>query len=228
MKKIHFLIILLLTSCSNLKYLDAFDGFKNKPKEVESSKFKVYYTDSLSKEELGYKFRYSYDLKGKRINRFFLKPDDSPIDGDWIFSYDKYGNQIQNILYNIDGSIKFQINDKYNKHGQLIESVDIRNGKKSTAKYVFDRKRRLCYLTGKNKDGSFINNTITKFDERWREIELTSYDDKGKLEIRIEYQYDERGNMTISKWYNSKNELYNISKTIFNKKMTLFCQEDFT
>ncbi|OBQ56356.1 hypothetical protein JJL45_14020 [Tamlana sp. s12] len=66
MKKIQVLIILfILSSCSSLKYLDAYDGFKDKPKEVEVITFRVTYPDSLPKEVMSSKVVYFYDTIGR-------------------------------------------------------------------------------------------------------------------------------------------------------------------
>ena len=218
----------MFISCSSLKYLEAFDGFKNKPKKVEFTTFRLKYIDSLAKEERRDTNIYFYDSKGRRIKETSFLSDGSPVDRGSYYSYDKYGNKIQYTFYNIDGITNIEINYKYNKYGQLIEKEDIRNGKKSITRYNFDRMRRLCNIIGTNRNGSFKENAIRKYDEMWREIELISYDSKGNQESRYEFKYDERGNKYMSKWYNSKNELSRITKKIFNQKKDSIWVEAFS
>lgn len=219
MKKIQFLIIIIiLGGCSNLKYLDEFDGFKNKPKEVESTKFRIKYVDSLPKEEMAFKYIYFYDSKGRKFKSRSFKSDGSPSSGGWSYSYDKYGNETQITIYNIDSTINVQNNYKYNKFGQQIEREYISSGEKSITKYFYDQKNRIQKIIIKNEDGSFRENAVQRYDKQWRKIELTSYDAQGKQKSRIEFFYDERGNENQSKWYNSENKLYEYYNSTFNFK----------
>lgn len=219
MKKFQFLIIILtLGSCSNLKYLDTFDGFNNKPKEVESTTFRVKYFDSLPKEEMAFKYVYFYDSKGRKFKALSYKSNGSPSSGGWNYSYDKYGNQTQNIFYNIDSSINVQNNYKYNKFGQQIEREYISGGKISITKNIYDRKNRIQKIISKKSDGSFKEKAIQRYDKQWRKIELVSYDTLNKQKSRIEFFYDEDGNENQSKWYNSENKLYEYYNSTYNSK----------
>jgi len=90
MRKIQYLIILFIfSSCSNLKYLDAYDGFKNEPIEVEFITYRITYTDSLSKEERRFKVISSYDTKGRKVKSKDFKSDGSPSSGGTKYTYDK-------------------------------------------------------------------------------------------------------------------------------------------
>jgi len=217
MKKIQFLIIILiLGSCSNLKYLNAFDGFKNKPYKVESTTYRVIDVDSLAKEEMAFKSIYFYDSKGRKFKSTGFKSDGSPSSGGWNYSYDKYGNETQITLYNKDSSINVQNNFKYNKFGQQIEREYISDGKKSITKNIYDRKNRIQKIIGEKNDGSFSEKAIQRYDKQWRKIELISYETQSKQKSRIEFFYDEKGNENQSKWYNSENNLYEYYNSTYN------------
>ena len=217
MKKFRFLtLLLILSSCSSLKYLDAFDGFKNKPKKVESTTYRVKYIDSLATEEMAFKRVHFYDSKGRKFKSTSFKSDGSPSSGGWNYSYDKYGNNTQNTLYNKDSSINVQNNFKYNNFGQQIEKEYISDGKKSITKNIYNRKNRIQKIVGKKNDGSFSEKAIQRYDKQWREIELISYNTQSKQKSRIEFFYDEKGNKIQTKWYNSENKNYNSYNSTYN------------
>lgn len=217
MKKIKYIIVILvLGSCSSLKHLDAFDGFKGKPRKVESTNYRIKHFDGLTKREMGFKEVYFYDLKGRKIKMTSFKSDGSPSSGGSSYLYDKYGNEIQNTLYKIDGTINIQINYKYNQFGQQVEKEFIRNGKKSITKSSFDRKNRVQKIIGHKNDGTLNEIAIQKFDQKWREIELISYDNFNKQKSRIEFFYNKDGNQIQSKWYNAENIIYEYYNSTFN------------
>ncbi|PKH52432.1 hypothetical protein CXF68_17800 [Tenacibaculum sp. Bg11-29] len=213
MKKIKFLLILLiLSSCSNLRYLDAFDGFKNSPKEIKLTTFRVKYIDSMPHEEISTIDIYYYDTKGRKIKNLEFDSNGLPIFGGANYSYDRYGNQIQYIFYNNDGTIDVQYNYKYNKFGQLIEKEHISESEKSITKYEIDRENKLRKMISRNNDGSISEKSLLKYDEKWRDSVLIFYDLSGKMKSKIETSYDKNGNEILSKWFNSENKPYEISE----------------
>lgn len=213
MKKIQILSILVfLTSCSGLKYLEAYNGFKGKPKEVESITYRVKYKDSLANEEIAYKSKYYFDSKGRTIKNLDYKDDGTLSSAGWNYKYDKLGNVIQITLYNLDSTINVQINKAYNKYGQSIAE----SSKSVNKKISYDRKKRTSTLISKKANGAFQENATVKYNKNWQEIELISYDSIGNLRSRIEFSYNKKGNQIESKWYNSKNIATNIYKSTYN------------
>jgi len=92
MKKIApILIVLLFTKCSNLKYLNAYDGWKGKPKMVEISYYNV-------EKEFWYgKQLIYYDSKGRILKQPNINRAGNIVDGEKKFIYDKKGNIIEYI-----------------------------------------------------------------------------------------------------------------------------------
>jgi len=218
MKKTLFILFVIFFSCNtSLKYLDKFDGYKGKPKKVESTTYKIEYKDSIANEKMAFKHIEFYDSSGRKTKTLTYKSDGSPSSGGWSYEYDKLGNQTKNILYNRDSTVNVENLYKYNKYGQQTEKVYISDNRKSVTKSIYDRKNRTEQIIGKNSNGSFTENAIQKYDEKWHKIELISYDSIGKQKTRIEFEYDKSENLNSYKWYNSSNELYNFSKTAFNK-----------
>ena len=104
MKKIApILIVLLFTKCSNLKYLNAYDGWKGKPKMVEISYYNV-------EKEFWYgKQLIYYDSKGRILKQPNINRAGNIVDGEKKFIYDKKGNIIP-VDFGIMGRL-----DKYNR-----------------------------------------------------------------------------------------------------------------
>lgn len=220
MKKTIFIIFIILVGCnSNLKYLNNYDGYKGKPKKVEETSYKIEFKDSLFRENYTGKIIVFYDLKGRKIKTMLYKSDDTPSVGGIYYSYDQYGNEIETVMYNIDSTINSKNKYKYNKYGQQIENIHISGSNiKSITKSDFDRRNRTEEIIGIQGDGGFKEFAVQKYDEKWNVTELISYDSIGRQETRIELEYDENDNKNSSKWYNAKDELYNIYKTTFDKQ----------
>ncbi|WP_282124313.1 hypothetical protein [Algibacter mikhailovii] len=215
MIKIKLLLLLfVLTSCSNLKYLNAFDGYKNTPKEIKLTTFRVKYIDNLPQKEIRTIDIFYYDSKGRRIKNLEVDSNGLPISGETNYSYDRYGNNTQYIFYNKDGTINVKNNYKYNKFGQLIEKTS----DKSITKYEIDRKNRICKITGRNNHGSITEKALLKYDEKWRDSVLISFDHSDKVKSKIEFLYDKNGNEIQSNWFNSENILYEIYKKKYDFK----------
>jgi hypothetical protein len=217
MKKIKFLIFFIaLGSCSNLKYIDEFDGHKNNPSKVESTTYSIKHTDGVTKEDVAFGYIHFYDSIGRRLKRQDFKSDGTSNFGDRIYAYDKYGNRIQENIYRKDGSMHLQINQKYNKFGQQIESEHIRSEKKTISKYRYDRKNKIKKKICTKDSDTIIEKITTRYDENWKQIESISYDKSCIQKSRIEFFYDNRGNQILSKWYNSKNEIYEYFNSTYN------------
>ncbi|MGJ8551284.1 hypothetical protein [Winogradskyella wichelsiae] len=219
MKKAIVILFIIFVSCNtSLKYLNQFDGFNGKPKRIESTTYKVEYKDSVAIEKMAFKNIEFYDYKGRKIKTLMYKSDGSPSTGGIYYSYDKFGNEIKSIMYNRDSTINSENLSKYDGYGNKIEGIYISGNRKSTTINIIDRENRTEQIIGKNGDGSFKENAIQKYDDKWNKIELISYDSIGNQTTRIEFEYDKNYNLNSYKWYNAKNELYNFNKTTFNNQ----------
>lgn len=219
MRKTIFIIFIILFGCNaKLKYLNKFDGYKDEPKKVEETSYSIDPKDSLFKETYRGKIIMFYDTKGRKTKALMYNSENSISMGGTHYNYDQQGNMTESILYNIDSTINSKHIYKYNNYGQQIEHIHINgNDINSTTKSNFDRQKRTEEIMGKHSDGSFKEYTVQRYDKNWNVSEVIGYDSTGKQEARIEFEYDADGNKNSSKWYNTKDELYNFSKTIFNK-----------
>jgi len=213
-KKILLILIPIFFGCSNLKYLDAFDGLNGSPKEIESTTYKIEYNDNLIIEKATSKSINFYDSKGKSIKRLNFEPDGSPSWGSVYYFYDMFGNVIKKKIFNADGSEHSQIKYKYNEYGQEIERIY----SWGLTKTIYDRKNRLAEINTKNNNDSLKYFERQKFDKKWNEIELIEFDNIGKQKSRIEFDYDTKGNQIKSSWYNSDDILHVIYISTFNNK----------
>ncbi len=220
-KPILLLLLVFTYSCSNsLKYLNSFDGLNGKPKRAELAGFKIEYKDSLPFEKATSKYILSYDLKGRKLNTTTYSFKDNSYSKSISFNYfyNKHGNETKVIMYDRDGTINIEKKTKYDRHGRIIKSVSIRNNKRSSVtKRTYNRKHKTGKLIQERDNSNLKEITVQKYDENWQAIELKSLDGLGRQKGRVEFRYDKKNNKISQKWYNSKNELYNFSKTSFNE-----------
>lgn len=170
--KINYLIIiviLLLSSCSNLKHLEAFDGYRGQPKKVEFESYRVVVENDRQIEKLGYSIVTYYDEVGRKVRTEDYKSDGSPSTGGTVYSYDKKGNLTKITMYKLDGAINIQNRFKYNKHGQRTERLYTTKTDTIKTVFIFDRKNRIEEIKGWYRDGSFKEYAIQKYDRDWRE-----------------------------------------------------------
>jgi hypothetical protein len=216
-KYLIILIINILLGCNNLKYLDAYDGYKGKPKEIEAINYQVEYKDNLPIETLSYKDVYYYDKHGRKIKTLSFKSDGSPSLGSSKYFYDKFGNQISNTFFDLEGKVSVQNNYKYNKYGQEIEREYIAFEKKSYSRHNINRKNRTVIIED-NKTGFFRKVSIVKYNKDWKLIKSTSFDTLGNQLGGLEYDYFRNGKASESRWYDAKNTLYSINNFKYNSK----------
>jgi hypothetical protein len=209
-------IAFLCFSCTQLKYLEPYNGYKGKPRTVESTTYRVPGKGDTVNEKLRFGDIHLFDLKG-RIIKHETYGSDSVRNGWWIHVYDKNGSIIQNKIYRSDSSVSVVNNYQFNKYGQEILREYVSGGNKAITKSTYDRKMKEVTVEGYRNDGSFNEKTIIYYDDQWREVEIKSYFQTGKLKTRIEKAYDQNGNNILSRWYDSNNELYEFYKTGFNE-----------
>ncbi|MGM5470446.1 hypothetical protein ACS386_09220 [Flavobacteriaceae bacterium LMO-SS05] len=220
MRKLIFIVLIISVSCnSNLKFLNKYDGYKGKPKKVVETSYRIEYNDTVFNENYTGKIIVFYDSKGRKIKTMLYKSDNTLSVAGIYYKYDQQGNEIESIMYNLDSTINSKNNYKYNKYGQQIENILMwGNNIKSITKSNFDRLNRKEEVIGKNGDGGFQEYSVQNYDDKWNVTELISYDSIGNQETRIEFEYDKNGNKNSSKWFNARNELNNIYKTTFDKQ----------
>lgn len=217
-KQFTLLIIcnIFLTNCHNLKYLKAHDGFKGKPKIVETQQISILEANDTIREKLSSMDIFYYDKKGRIINwEDFYGPVKKKYNQRWHYGYDKNGNVVEFYEVGLDGSISHIVYYEHNKYGQLIEEkVDSVVRKRIT----YDRKKRTSELIAVDESDECREKVITKYNEDWKELKILIYDCENNLKSKIEKQYDSKGNQVASKWYNSNNVMHTIYRSDFNDK----------
>lgn len=200
------LVVLLVSSCSNLKY---FNGYNGKPKIVKSTLIEIDPNETSAQNgKIVSKTIYSFDKK-KRI----IKSS-----GGGIHIYDKKGNLIQNVIYGKDSILNVRNNYTYNKYNQPLTKEYVTKDKIIIYKNIYDRNKRTKEVRLIKGDGSFKIITLSIFNKKWQLIESIDYDDSMKIKFRIEFEYDKRGNKINSKFFNSENNLYKFTEATFNTK----------
>jgi hypothetical protein len=218
MKKIApILIVLLFTKCSNLKYLNAYDGWKGKPKMVEISYYNV-------EKEFWYgKQLIYYDSKGRILKQPNINRAGNIVDGEKKFIYDKKGNIIEYIHYGKDSVIHINRTNTYNKNGKILElKYIIKDGNKSI-NYTYNTIEKSSRASDfvYNKDGTVkeknISRITTFYDKKWNEIGHTYYDSDGSIRRKGELKYDKKGNPILNVSFDYKTKKRRITEKKYNK-----------
>lgn len=217
-KTLLFLVLVTLASCSNLQFLNSFDGFHDKPEIVEIKTYKVEYDEDAIVEKPAYSEIIYYDLEGRKIKRNTYKSDGTTDEGDRLYEYDKNGLLLKEVLYKKDGSVQYKIENEYNQFGQLIINDFSSEKNKMVREFTFDRLKKTSKLIRKNQDGAILERATFKYDKQWRVVELKELNKDNTQTSRIEFFYDERGNQILSKWYNSENHLTIYYNSVYNAK----------
>ena len=221
-KKIYyFLIVITLTnsSCSSLKYLDAYNSHNSKPHKVESTFYRVVYVDSIPEEQKRSTYVTYFDSKGRSYKLEIINPD-GKLRSEVLYKYDNQGNLLKELNFNVDGSLQYRLDNKYNRWGQRTEHTNTNPERKRKSINIisYNRKEKTAILDGKYDDGSFFDFVKIKYDNEWRRIESISHDPSGNPTTIIRNIYDERGNKTTSNWYNSNNVLSSYYITNYNSE----------
>jgi len=221
-KEFYCILFFIIISCSNLKYLDKYNGFKGHPKEIATTKYEIEYKDGLPLEKETFTNVITFDGKGRIITHKTYKSDGTLNNKGRKYIYDRYGNMIQEIYFRRDGS-NLSVHSKYNKYGQIIESRTIDNNDSIQTVWIqknidIDRENRLSTTVHRSIFRSNkYDSTIQKFDDRWKLKELISYDSLGNKKSRIIFHYDKNGNKYQSAKYDNKDSLKYIFTTYYNE-----------
>lgn len=160
-------------------------------------------------------YKFGEVLKGKKI------PNPSFFNQNFFVKFNNFGNEIELIEWELNGSIKQHSFAKYDKEnrlkqvitndskGKLIYRLDFLNGKnnKPSDKFIYDSKGN---LEGTNK---FIYNKNDLI------VESIYYNSEGKEEGKIKNKYDEKNNLIELIYIDKDNEASHHKRTFkFNSK----------
>ncbi len=162
---------------------------------------------------------FNYDLKGNLIQVSNFFPKDS-LESKLIYKYDLIGNQIENILYNADGTIVWKRNYAYDSSRSIIEFSQNKNGvkNKNTCKYdSFGNIIEHFYYSGSTLSDSYklVRKDSYKYNSLGDIIENSTYNEKGVLEDRITFNYDALGNLIEKMVFERVNENVFVKKSLY-------------
>lgn len=211
------LCISMLSGCGYLKNLDAFNGYKGKPRIVESTYYTISLQGTNAVEKRSSKTVFYFDRKGRTIQHLMYAADGSTINGRWTYVYDNAGNMVQSTLYTNDSSIKIPTNYKYNQYGQEIWRAYMTGNRKTITTTLYDRVSKTAVIKSITNDTIFQEKTIIVYNDQWKEKELKSFDENDQFKRRVEFEYDHNGDQVLSKWYDAGNQLYAFYVTEYNQ-----------
>ncbi len=140
--------------------------------------------------------KYEYDERGNITHRVNYEKNGE------VFSeenkiYDEMDNVIRSV-YTVNG--KVSANDfeyKYDKNGNILLKLSKEDGDEYSYKYKYDKKgNRTEYILTEN--GIVQSHTKTKYDDKGSIIKEDMYSRTGALVGTTVYEYDEKGNNTLS------------------------------
>src|SRR5690606_7744244 len=137
MKKIIILLLfgIIFLSCSNLKYLNAFDGLKGRPHTIKSTQIKLIKEGKESVMDTSSYESIYFDKKGSTTQIISFNRAGNKVCS-WGFIFDNKGNLINRILYTND-SINIKITNSYNRRGLLLKSEHATKRRKTITKNVY-------------------------------------------------------------------------------------------
>lgn len=212
------LLVLLSFGCVTSKQVKAFDGYKGRPKVVESKTYSILKTQGGIIEKAAFGFVWKFDRSGRKISDLNYGADDTVALGRWEYVYDKAGNVLQNTRYNAKGGFDVRNTYRFNRYGQEVFREYNSGAQRTITTTTYDRKRRTAVIEGYTNDTVFHEKSIVAYDYQWRETEIKSFNKNGQLQRRIEKFYDLKGNNHLSKWYDAGNRLYEFYTTAFNDR----------
>jgi len=217
MKKIFYygLIFVLITSCVSLKYLNKFDDFKGKPKEVIVKTYRIVYENDSVLQKQGSGYKLIFDRRGRYTNFYWENRGKGYYNCDWSYFYDNQGNNVKSIKYSGSCIENFRLEKEYNKYGQII--VEKRFNSDSLVritKYNIDRENYTSDYIVKDVKGKLIAKSVFHYDSKWNKKESINYDVGKNGEIlnssKIVNEYDKNGNKIASSWFGTNNKIHTI------------------
>jgi hypothetical protein len=200
-----------------LKNSKSFDGYKGKPEKLDSRTYRVLVNDS-TKLDFSHRNSYYFDRNGKKIKDVMSGSEEGSGGRVLEYVYDRKGNIIHNTVKEQDGTVSVQNNYMYNDRGQETQREYLLGSSKTITKTAYDFIERTSVQTRYKNDTIFDGKALIAYDRKWRAVEIKSYGRNGALSSRIEEVRDRRGNVILSRWYNSSNKLYEFYKYSFDKR----------
>ncbi len=207
--KVFITLIFLLVA--PLAFCQMFDVSKLHAKELKIKKVSFFHVDELEEDHLfdtlgnltESKFHLSiyakrlrkYNSRGKLIEDIEYDDNDSILDR-CILHYNKKELPVAVFLYNAKDSILHTDSSRYTKDGR--EKEFIRYNSKGNVKYAFlfryDKQGKIVSKKEVNRQKQLEFRTVFKYNTNNRLVEEITYDALGKMDVKWETNYDEKGN----------------------------------
>lgn len=209
-----------ITSCANLKYLDAFNGYLGKPKKVVEKHYLIgnlIGNDDNDEKTFSFGDSYQFDKKGRIVVHQSFEENASDSLERWLYEYDKYGNRTKLTELNPNGDVDFTSSASYNNRGQRIFQKSYIAGEKDTTftLSLIDRKKFTILKIIKDntvpRDCTFIS-----YNKDWKPLKTEYLNNT--LTSKVEYRYDDIGNSIERRSYKYARGLSQINKSRYNSK----------
>ncbi len=212
-----FFFSILTSSCISIKEKSLFEGYRGNPKKLEFLFFPTQ-ADSIETEPMPMmKAVYSFNEKGKVTFIQDFRQNGTPTNGGSAYFYNQKGLETKAEFYELDGSIRSTSFKYYNKKGRLIRSESHTKDKVYLSKIAYEPNPKITFNSDLEPNVILIGNSVYKLDKKGRPIVLTDYLKNGSQKLKIEKEYDKKGNEISSRWFNFQNELYEYYVSSYNQ-----------
>lgn len=153
---------------------------------------------------------FRYNMANIYINRGEYKKAYDILSGlDYKDSKEKLKNfsvkyqDIEILYYNGTDTDTMKHQKQFSTNGDILTAKSIRDGQTSEVKYFYDEKGRLDSVE-QYENGAIEGYTLYKYDDKGNQTHIKWYDSLGHLLYLNEYEYDAKGNITkeLFRWEN--------------------------
>lgn len=178
------------------------------PDGMKKESLMVRQTDFNYEGEISEITRFSYDAWGNTIQNAVYDENGS-LEKYKEYTYDKNGNKIQDKTFDSTGEIDYWYLYEYDEKGNVVVTKSLDNSGKLMEwnEASYDTEGTLLRKDYFNKDGVLNGWSSYSYDKKGNLIKNESFDQDGNASGRIEYTYDDSGALIIEAYYESDDNL---------------------
>lgn len=189
---------------------NTFEFLGNGKDSLTSKIISKYNKDGYISENLTYlpngslklSYIYSYIQVGY-ISELNSKPNYAFSPNKWTYKYDSNGNEIEMVAFNGDGSISYKSTSKYDNEGKMIERSWLSSDSNSKQICTYDKNGNLIEMN-EYYDGSTLSSLTTtfKYDNRGNITDTKRFNTIDSFYEYWTFEFDEKGNQISQTSYN--------------------------
>ncbi len=222
------LILLFILSCSTIKKFTPYDGYKGKPKIVET----IYSTLSKNNDTIiktvTLKEIAIYDSLGRNIKGLIYSKGKSVPSNTIDFLYDEGNNVIEEIFKDKENKISSIAKYKYNKFGQEVLRESIFNNKINSTITTYNWTTNASFIKMIDSSEKIVwqGKIVYKKRGQYKKIYSKNFDEP--YIIASSFEYNKLGKCIVSNWYDHRGNLNYFDKKTYDINGVKIKTESFT